>query len=152
LGLFSYGVDVTFDSAKAQIGGVANINPAPALDFFGFAPGAFEQAQPGFAGVKGNVNTQGNVVPYLSPLLAQITLTNLASAVDSYPLDLDFFRTVGPNEQLFLDGGGNVLDPILTFRPARVLVIPEPSTVVLLFTGLLCCLIGRRFFRRPTRS
>ena len=39
---------------------------------------------------------------------------------DSYPLRLDFFNTLGPTEQIFVDGQGNVLDPQIAFGEALV--------------------------------
>jgi hypothetical protein len=138
-GLFSFGTQVTFNPVKALVTGPGDISAVPSLDFFGFAPGAFEQVSPGFAGVKGNIDMFENpLVPYSSSLLAELTLTNLASAVDSYPLTLDFFRTVGPNEQLFLNGMGGTLDPDITFRSARVVVIPEPATLEMLVAASVC--------------
>ena len=66
----------------------------------------------------------------------QITLTNLAVGPDSYPLRLEFFRTVGPNEQFFLDGAGAVLDGQIEFGEALVVVIPEPSAGALIAIAL----------------
>jgi hypothetical protein len=129
-GLFSFGVLSSFNGAKVQVASAGDVDPVASLDFFGFASGAFEQVASDRVGVKGNIDQVASPLqPYGSALLAEITFTNLASAVDEYPLDLELFRTVGPNEQLFLDGTGLVLDPDMMFRGARVRVVPEPSTV-----------------------
>lgn len=152
-GLFSFGVRSTFDSAKAQVASPAEVDPVPPLDFFGFGPGAFEQVAAGLAGVKGNIDQFGNPLqPYGGTLLAEVTFTNLASAVDNYPLDLDFFRTVGPNEQLFLDGQGIVLDPGVMFRGARVLVVPEPQSGLLAIVAIGSLAVGFRRARGWRRA
>jgi hypothetical protein len=82
--------------------------------------------------------------------LATIQLTNLASGPDSYPLDLEFFRTVGAAEQFFLDGNGNVLDLDLEFVDGLVIVIPEPAgiTVLSAFSLILSLVYHRRVRRR----
>ena len=94
--------------------------------------------EPGFAGVKGNIDQNLNpLVPYESPLLATMVITNLASAPDSYPLQLDFFETLGANEQFYVDGAGTVLDDLIQFGSARVVVIPEPPSYALLIIAIL---------------
>ena len=144
-GLFSFGVATSFDATKAQVSSDADITAAAPLDFFGFAGGAFESVAAGFAGVKGNIDQTVNpLVPYGASLLAQITITNLASAPDSYPLGLDFFNTLGANEQIFIDGTGAVLDDQIHFRTARVVVIPEPATGTLWMIATLALLSYRR--------
>jgi len=139
-GLFSFGAATDFDATKAQVGSVADIAAAARLDFFGFAAGSFESVAAGFAGVKGNIDQLVNpLVPYGGTLLAKITFTNLATGPDSYPLGLDFFNTLGANEQLFLDGTGTVLDPQIRFRSARVVVIPEPTAGALWLLAAVAC-------------
>ena len=137
-GLFSFGVGATFDGSKAQLGGFGDIAVEPELDHFGFAPGAFKQVQVGFGGAKGNIDQLGPYSPYLGSLLLEFTFTNLASAVDSYPLELDFFRTVGPDEQMFVNGAGSLLDSEIIFRSAEVRVVPEPAAAVLLILASIC--------------
>jgi hypothetical protein len=137
-GLFSFGVATTFNGIKAQVSSDSDISAAAELDFFGFASGAFASVTPGFAGVKGNIDQTANpLIPYGAPLLAKIQFTNLASAADSYPLQLDFFETLGVNEQLFIDGAGTVLDDQIRFRSARVVVVPEPTSYALLMVAML---------------
>ncbi|MFO0897070.1 MAG: PEP-CTERM sorting domain-containing protein [Pirellulales bacterium] len=132
-GLFSFAVRATFDSGKAKLDTADDIDPVAELTYFGFSAGAFEALGPGFAAVKGNIRQQTSPLePYVGSLLAKITLTNLAAGPDAYPLRLEFFRTVGPNEQFFLDGAGSVLDPDIEFVASEIVVVPEPPTVVLL--------------------
>jgi len=149
LGLFSFGVATTFDGTKAQLSGFGDVAVVPQLDYFGLGPGAFKQVQSGFGGGKGNIDNLGPFVPYSGALLLEFTFTNLASALDSYTLGLDFFRTVGPNEQIFLDGLGGELDLNIMFRSAQVLVVPEPSAIVLWMIAISC--LGLRQLRRMWR-
>jgi hypothetical protein len=55
-------------------------------------------------------------------LLADLSLTNLASGPGTYPLQLGLFNTLGSNEQIFLDGNGQALDGQISFGAARVVV------------------------------
>jgi len=143
-GLFSFGTLVSFDATKAVVGSVNDIDTVAALSFFGFAAGAFEQVAPGSAGTKGNINQFPNPqVPYSGTLLATITITNLAAPIDQYPLNLDFFNTLGANENIFVDGPGNTLDLDITFIPSLVRVIPEPSLMGPLVLGI-ATLMSRR--------
>lgn len=151
-GLFSFGVASSFNASKASVGSVADVAAAAPLDFFGFGAGAFESVAAGFAGVKGNIDQLVNpLVPYRAPLLAEITFTNLAAGPDSYPLGLDFFNTLGENEQLFVDGTGAALDPQIQFRPARVVVIPEPATGALCLIAVLAFACGSKSIARAAR-
>lgn len=133
-GLFSFGTALNFNPTKAQF---SAIDVPDALDYFGFTAGGFTHADPGFGGGKGNIDlSQPGLTPYADSLLLEVTLTNLATAVDSYPLSLDFFRTLGANEQLFLDGTGVVLDPQIQFGRAIVRVVPEPTTACIFAIAL----------------
>ena len=99
-------------------------------------------------GVHANVNQFNNpLLGYNETLLATVTLTNLADAVDSYPLMLDFSRDLGINEDFFLDINGTTLDLEIMFVPSRVLVIPEPSTAAFVIISLLT-LFGWRLMNR----
>jgi hypothetical protein len=67
----------------------------------------------------------------------------------SYPLNLDFFNTFGPSEDIFVTGSGTVLDPQITFGSTLLqVVIPEPQLAALLCLAI-CCLAARR---RPRNS
>lgn len=147
-GLYSFAVRTTFDGGKAKLDTADDIDPVAELTYLGFNAGAFEALGLGFAGVKGNIRQQTSPLePYGGSLLAKITLTNLATGPDSYPLRLEFFRTVGPDEQFFLDGAGTVLDADIEFGQAEIVVIPEPPTMVLVLfagAGLALRRAGRR--------
>jgi hypothetical protein len=138
-GLYSFATSVLFNPAKATTTGLADVAAVAALDNFGFFPGALEQVAAGKASTKGNIDQLMDPVdPYDGTILATIQLTNLASAPDEYPLTLDFFNTLGPTDEFFVDGDGNVLDLAIQFGSAKVVVlIPEPQTLVLAAMGML---------------
>ena len=145
-GLFSFGVLMSYRTAKAELTSAAQVLAPTELEHFGFDAAAFRQVAAGEAGVKGNVDsTLSPIVPYADPWLATFQLTNLATGPDSYPLGLDFFRTVGINEQIFLDGNGGALDTSIVFRPARVVVVPEPRALVIWpLLGICVAAVRRR--------
>lgn len=146
-GLFSFGVLMSYPTAKAELTSTVQILAPTELEHFSFDAAAFRRAAPaGEAGIKGNVDaTFSPIVPYADPWLATFQLTNLATGPDSYPLGLDFFRTVGINEQIFLDGNGGSLDASIVFRPARVVVVPEPRAVgVWPLVGICVAAVRRR--------
>lgn len=149
-GLFSAGVKMTFNNVKASVAALADVAIAPEIDFFGFNNSALVSVNPGEVAFHGNVD-QFNAppIPYSGALLATVTLTNLASAVDSYPLQLDFSRDLGVNEDFFVDGSGTTLDSMITFVPSQVTVVPEPSAAIL---GLVPAfwLLSRFFFVKFT--
>jgi hypothetical protein len=150
-GLFSFGAQVTFDPTKASIGGLADIQITPALDHFGFSAGGFKETGAGLAAAKGNVDSNSlPIEPFDETLLMTLTLTNQASAVDAYTLSLDFFRTLPPSEDLFVDAMLNKLDSQVTFGSARVRVIPEPHTPwVAAMAALLMALQYRLMMKEP---
>jgi hypothetical protein len=122
-GLFSFGVRVGFDATRARLSGVGDISAVPELNFFGFAPGALESTGAGFGAVKGNINSLASpLAPYQGSVLADLSLTNLATGPSTYPLQLGLFNTLGASEQIFLDGSGQALDGQITFGTARVVV------------------------------
>ncbi len=146
-GLFSFGTELVFDPAKAEVSGPAAVKTTAELDNFGFFSGAYTEVAAGRAGAKGNIDQVANpLVPYEGSLLATLTLTNKAAPVDLYPLQLDFFRTLGATEQLFVDGTGTALDSNLVFGEAVVRVVPEPTTVASGLIGFLLLLLS--CFRR----
>jgi hypothetical protein len=150
-GLFSMSLGLTYPNAKASVSAASDIGVPAELEFFGFAPGVFQQLLPGAAGVKGNVDQNATpLAPYHQTRLATFTITNLATAQDSYPLGLNFFNTVGPNEQFYLNGMGAVLDPQITFGSARVVVVPEPGAGVVVSGALVLWFYN--ILRRWTRS
>ena len=134
---------------KANVDSLADVVVPTVMDFFGFGSPAFVGITPaGEVGVHANID-QFNIplLGYNGTLLATVTLTNLAEAVDSYPLVLDFSRDLGLNEDFFVDINGTTIDPEIMFVPSRVLVIPEPSTVALMIASLMT-LLGWRVMNR----
>ena len=152
-GLFSAGVMMSFNDLKANVGGGANVVIPAELDYFGFSASSLVSVTPpGEVAFHGNVD-QSNAPPtaYNGSPLAEVTITNLASAVDSYPLSLDFSRDLGVDEDFFVAGNGITLDPMITFVPSRVFVA-EPSTAMLTFISLVSLFGWRRLRRRSESS
>ena len=136
-GLFSYGVRIVDESRQITFAANAIIVPPP-LDFNGvFGAGAFKESSASSIAVKGTVNTAGpDVKPYSLPLIATFSSPQFISEGSSTRLTLEFFRTLGSTETLFVDGLGNDLDSQIVFGSTTITVVPEPSTVALLSVGL----------------
>jgi hypothetical protein len=133
-GLFSYGVKLEFDPDKLTLVGPNAIRVPSALDFNGFSAGAARQIGDGFAGVKGNID-QLSFEPYEGSWIASFLVKDI-SAGGVYEVQLSPHRTLGPSEQLFVDGAGEVLDAQLQFAPAQIVVVPEPSMAWMILAGL----------------
>lgn len=153
-GLFSFGVLTDYPSTQAQLTNPAQIHVPAELEHFGFDSSAFRAVNTGLAGVKGNVDANTvPTVPYAGTWLATFDFTNLATGPDSYPLNLDFFRTVGVNEQIFVDGHGVSLDNSIVFIPSRVVVLPEPSArLIWPAIGICLAALRRRFPQQQLRA
>lgn len=150
MGLYSMSLGLTYPNAKAAVLGAGDVDVPAELEFFGFVPGAFRELLPGAAGVKGNVDQFAIPLElYHDTRLATFTITNLASAPDSYLLGLNFFNTVGPDEQFYLDGSGAVLDSQIMFGSALVIVVPEPGVGIASSALVLWFACMRR---RPART
>ncbi len=122
-GLFSYALQVAFDPEKAKAARDPAAQVPDQLDFFGLDQGAFQRQEAGSVAVKGNISPISEpVAPYHGTVLARFSLQNLAPHGDQYDLSLSLFRTLGLNEQLFLDGDGKSLDADLLLGTARVTV------------------------------
>ncbi len=152
-GLFSVGVKMSFNNVQADVGAVTDVMIPPEMDFFGFSASALVSiVPPGEVAFHANVDQFNSPLePYNGSLLATVTITNLASAIDSYPLSLDFSRDLGINEDFFVNGDGTTLDPEITFVPSLVMVIPEPSSLAqmsLVSLVLLASVCGRRLVPR----
>jgi hypothetical protein len=119
-GLFSFGIKLTFEADRAKVVDTSAITVVPPLDFNGFfGAGAFKEVGPGFAGVKGTVNVIAQpLVTYSGPLLATFSMT--LTGTSPAHLGLELFRTVSPNEDLFIDGNQVTLDSGLTFGSATL--------------------------------
>lgn len=146
-GIVSYGVTLKFDADAFELGR-PGIEIPVGLNFNGFAgPGALVDSGPGFVSVKGTVDFLGQaIVRYDAPLVASIVLAPIhGDPGDSSVLTLEPYFTAGPNESLFVDGEGRVLDSDLVFRGATVEFIPEPGVPGLVGVGsLLLCASRRR--------
>jgi hypothetical protein len=139
VGLFSYGVRVTFNDAYAQVANVAAIHVPLALDFNGVrGPGALRAVGPGFAAVKGTVDfAKQPTEPYSQTLLATLQVNaDPFQFAGSYDLALEIFQTLGTNETVFVGGDGSALDPVIGFGRATVTVVPEGSSFGMIGFGL----------------
>jgi hypothetical protein len=153
-GIVSYGVTLKFDSDAFELGR-PGIEIPGGLNFNGFAgPGALSDSGPGFVSVKGTVDLLGDaIVRYDAPLLVSITLAprNVLPGESSL-LTLEPYLTAGPEESLFVDGIGRVLDPDLVFGSSTVEFIPEPSARALLGIGVALLTSRCHPRRRTTRT
>ena len=132
--LFSYG-------ARVDLNGTGLVNfvslsiPAE-LDFSGpNGPGATTDLSPGVLGVKGTVEALNPpITAYSGSLLAQYRFR--FPEVGEFTFTPSEFNTLGPTEDLFVTGDGQVLDDALTFQSVTVTVVPEPSVGVLGLVGV----------------
>ena len=128
-GLFSAGLKILFDERKATVGSKADVTVQRELNYFGFSAPAFVSTTP-----SGEVSIHGNIsqadIPlkiYQGSVLGAVRMTNRATAVDRYPLELDFSQDLGPNEDFFVDGNGLTRDASITFIPSEVVVAESPE-------------------------
>ncbi len=119
-GLYSFGVRMRINSTNARISGVGAITVPGDFAFDGpRAQSAVVAAGGNFAAVKGTTQFYSNSLRSSSnALLATFYITDLAPG--SYQLQLEFFNTLGPTEQIFVNGAGQVLDPLIAFNTAMV--------------------------------
>jgi hypothetical protein len=119
-GLSSFGVRVTGPATNASVLTPAAIGVAAELDHDGaHGPGAVRSVSNAIAAVKGTVNFYtATPVPFQGDALARFAVTDAGNS--PYTLGLDFFNTLGPTEQIFVDGLGTVLDPFVTFGSAFI--------------------------------
>lgn len=141
--LFSFGVRIIPDPGTSLA--ADSIEPAPDLDFFGVGGSAQVDADPAVLGIKGNVEDFQS--PHTDSHLATYELR--FSQTGSHNLGLALYNTLGPSEQIFVDGDGDVLDPLLTFGSATVHVIPEPPLLPFLSAAFLAGLARRRRHPNP---
>jgi hypothetical protein len=150
-GIFSYGVRLGIPLVGVA---ASSITVPPPLDFNGvLGAGALKAFEDGFAGVKGTVDfSSTSVQSYPGSLLSTILLADMSGYFGAaYELHLEFFRTVGPSETLFVDGLGTSLDDRIIFGSTVIMVIPEPSTGSLFAAGLLF-LHARGFFKAAAQG
>jgi hypothetical protein len=136
--LFSYGVRMLPEAGTPFT--VHAITVPAELDFFGAAGApALIDLDPAVIGVKGTVDVEA--VPQVNYGGAGIATFNLSFQTEgTYDLDLDFFRTLGPTEDVFFAGDRTLLDPGMRFVGTTV-TVPEPATAYLVLMGLACCLL-----------
>jgi hypothetical protein len=139
-GLFSFGVKITFPTTDAA---PASVTVDPALNFLAFTAGASTTLSSGVVAAKGNIDLSTNI-PYSGTHLMNFTLNNLAGPGSHYTLTLELNRTLGPTEDVFVDGTGTALDTSITFGVASVTVTPEPATLASLALAALILLKSRR--------
>lgn len=144
--LFSYGVRI-FPVGTVPMT-LKNIDVPPALDFLSVVgPPALRDIS--VLGVKGSVDAFANPLQfYFGSNIATFLVSFSQQGV--YTLDLGFFNTAGPNEDIFVTGGGATLDQDIVFQSTVVTVIPEPSRAALAALGIVAVLFRRRQ-RRPAR-
>ncbi len=139
--LFSFGIRVVPDPGTPFV--LEGIDVVADLNFFRFSGGsALIDPDPGILGAKGSVVDLQS--PYAGAVLA--TYRMHFTTPGSYPASLTFFNTLGPTEQIFVGGNGNVLDPEIRFGTTIIIVIPEPGAVTLL--ALMSLGIAMRRTRR----
>ena len=119
-GVSSCGVRLDFDTNAAQIRNQDAILMTPALDFFGVSgAGAWKAVGAGFGAAKGTVNFFAEAPrAETNAWLATFLITD--QGTNSYELRLGFFNTLGPTEDIMVDGQGNVFDESITFGSAIV--------------------------------
>gem|GEM_PF-7090882 len=123
--LFSFGVRLlptTTVALRAEA-----IEVVPELDHSGFAGGALVSL-PDLA-AKGNVALpNGPPPPYAGTELFRIRLVPLRAGV--LELELDLYRTAGPEEDVFVTTSGLTLDDEITFVPTTMEVLEAPRLVL----------------------
>ncbi len=119
-GLYSFGTTISFPSTNATVPALADIQADGSLDFNGVAgAGSVRIIGQGLAACKGTVNTLTTILqPTHGSHLASFVLTD--SSATKYTLSLSPFNTLGPTEEIFVTGGGSVLDTQLQFGTALV--------------------------------
>lgn len=126
MGLFSYGVKVEFPAAAVDASGTP-VEPAAALNYNGFVPGAAVRLTDASIFVTGNIQlASATIVPYTGVSLFSVTLQNRAPAGSRYKLVLDSART-NPTQVLFVDGVGNPLDESIEYQSVEVTVTEDPD-------------------------
>jgi hypothetical protein len=119
-GLYSLGLKMRLNSTNAQISGVGAISVPADFSFDGpRAQSAVVAVGSNFAAIKSTTQFYSDSLHSSSnALLATFFITDKAPG--SYQLQLEFFNTLGPTENIFVDGAGQVLDPYITFNTATV--------------------------------
>ncbi len=108
-GLYSFGVRVRVEGTNALVSGAAAIEVPPLIAFDGpRSPAPVIASSARSAAVKGTTIFHNSSLETSSDaLLATFYITDLAAG--PFQLTVDFFNTLGPSEQIFVDGAGNAL-------------------------------------------
>lgn len=127
-GLYSFGVRLGFPPDRARVVSVGmndviselrNDGPRLTSPVVGVGPG--------FAAAKGTAEFLSGLRPTSQrPELVTFQVQDLGLP-GSYELTLDFFNTLGPTEQIFVDGNGGVLDSSIQFQRATVMRVARPE-------------------------
>ena len=122
--LFSYGVRLVPDSVAGV--SVVGITAEEELDFNGvFGAGAQTDTDLAVLGAKGTIDIAG--FPGNEYGGERLVVFELRfDEVGEFELGLDFFRTAGEREDVFIDGAGESLDGGIAFRGA-VVRVGEPA-------------------------
>jgi hypothetical protein len=133
-GLFSFGVELSLESALASVSDVSFIAVVTPLDNFGYTAFASKSRRSGAATAAGNTAFGSSF--YAGTLLVSFTVTDedLVGVGGSYQLGLGLDPNSVP--PLFIDGSGAGLDDEIQFGSAQVNVVPEPGTGLLLAGGM----------------
>lgn len=119
-GLFSFGVLLGFPQTNAVVIGASSIQPVTILSHDGpRGSSPVVGFGPGFAAAKGSADLFDERRPSSTNALL-VTFLVRDQRAGAYSLSLTNFNTLGPSEQIFVDGAGGVLDPLLTFGRATV--------------------------------
>ncbi len=132
-GLFSMGIEVTYDPAHAEVAGPDAIVLPAEIDGDGVGGPAPKAVEPGRSAVTGAVALDA-VEGYMGGLLATFEISDRSSAPGTTYLLTPgfFFQDTRVN---FLDFEGNILDAEIRFEGAQVEVVPEPGILLLLLFG-----------------
>jgi hypothetical protein len=120
-GLASFGVLLSFDPESASVVGVGGIEVNPELSFDGpRSDTPVVSVGRGVAGTKGTLRFQpGSIKASTNRVLVTFLIRDLGKG--PHRLQLSFFNTIGPTEQIFVDGSGGVIDSQIVFGSAEVI-------------------------------
>lgn len=139
LGLFSMGLEMFFPETLARVPTEDAIVIPDPLNGDGTGGPPQKRVGAGFAGATGALDLFASE-GYMAPLLTTFTVETLAA--EGFTLALDFyFKDTRAN---FVDFGGTLLDPGISFASATVQIIPEPATLALLAAGISMLAFRRR--------
>ncbi len=137
-GIYSFGVRIDFPPEQARVLSVQAIQVNRVLDQDGPRQNsAVAGFGSGFAAAKGTADFHSELRPVSNDAALVAFEVQDLGADDSYTISLSPFNTLGPTEQVFVDGAGKVLDPEVRFGEARVnrFVKPPLSGDILVVRG-----------------